>query len=126
MSKASKRATETEGYRNVLSFGYFPNGVPKVVEHYEVREGIRFVIGQGGEMIPVLENEWFMLDFKKGMNIFNYFYLRPAHGYDPNAPMVEDHSTDYANSEREAALLAVSEQKRLAEIGAYVPIYIRE
>lgn len=105
---------------------YFPNGLPRLVTWYTEIDGIKYVIGQGGEKMPVLDDNWIMLDTKKGMHIVNSYY--PVHEvpYDETSPIKIELATSYEKDDDEALKLARYLQADLEKGGHYVPIYHRD
>lgn len=123
-----KQPEPEDDARTVLPIGeYFPNGLPKVVFWYEMDDDIHVVTNKSGKPQHVLEDIWLSLDLKKGMHISHIWEMKARDNlWDESAPKTWDFSTDYNNSDVEAAEYILIEQRRLEREGIYVPIAVRD
>jgi hypothetical protein len=100
---------------------WFPNGLPRYVTWYTERDGIKYVIGQDGSEMPVLDDHWIVCDTKK-VYVVNYYYPTQKWSYDPLAPVVVDMMSSYHSNEEDALDDAMDDQARLEEEGRFIPI----
>lgn len=100
---------------------YFPNGLPRLVYWYEEEDGIKYVPGKDGVMLPVLDDHWIVADTKKTF-VVNYYYPSVVWDYGCGSPVEVRMVSDYHNSEEETLFAAHRIQRDLEKEGRYIPI----
>lgn len=114
--------------RDMTDDNWFPNGLPRLVMHYEVRDGIKYVMDRVGEYVPVLDDHWIMVDTKKmDVHVVNHFFPTNESRYDPSSAIRIDMVSDYHSTDEEAMFAAECAQKRLEnQEGRFIPIFHRD
>jgi hypothetical protein len=104
---------------------WFPNGLPRYVTWYTERDGIKYVIGQDGSEMPVLDDHWIVCDTKKTF-VVNTYYPTRAWGWDDRADIVVEMYSEYHSNEEDALADAMDDQDRLEAQGHFIPVFHRE
>ena len=117
MSQPDRPDDEPEADTNI---GNFPNGLPRVVQGYNVIEGVMHIWHNGVET-PIWSDHRITVE----MGWAACTHESPKQAYVGGPIKIEHWHCGYERTSQDAFDTAVSIQKDLEEQGEYVPIYVR-